>query len=433
MIRFACVVAALLVLSATPAEAQLRAVADGPTPVLFGDRVLWGTRSNGIMHFVSAPVTGNPPAPAVPFGDVPMRARDVMWLAASGAQVAVQLRDFGAPRAPGRLYAAGPDGAFRELAGDVGEEPFDPLWPPVSVTTQGVFTQEATPTLRSAERSGDERSARGSGAKTAVVLPPEGDPGFVAAAGGLGVASTDGALIVFDLRSGTELHQVSLEEFDAQVTSLALSPTGDVAATVAVGDGSDVLLWAPAGASRVRVLATQARMETVATAGGRVAYVGSNRLDSGVRVTVLDGATGTTLFRGPISETADRLSFDGSYLTFATGGCTLVATVDPASSADVLPPGPCVRSEATVAPVADEQQHGNYRLEVACLSAPAADCRVDVRLKTLAGHPAGRLAARVARGRSRVLHIPLRAHGQQFRITVRVTDPDGRTRTIYDA
>ena len=119
----------------------------------------------------------------------------------------------------------------------MGEEPFDPLWPPLSVTAHGVFTQEATPLLRDP-----------AGAKTEVVLPPESNAGFVAAAGAVGVASTDGALIVFDLRSGTELHQIALGRYDAQVTSLAVSPAGDVAATVAVGDGSDVLLWAPAGA-----------------------------------------------------------------------------------------------------------------------------------------------------------------------------------------
>ena len=107
--------------------------------------------------------------------------------------LAVQLRDGGSPRAPGRLYVAGPDGAFRLLAGDVGEEPFDPLWPPVSVTAAGVFTQEATPLLRDPV----------AGRRTEVVLPPESNAGFVAAAGDVGVASTDGALIVFDLRSGT--------------------------------------------------------------------------------------------------------------------------------------------------------------------------------------------------------------------------------------
>ena len=63
-----------------------------------------------------------------------------------------------------------------------------------------------------------------------------------------------------------------------------------------------MLLYAPAGASRVRVLAREVRMEAVATAGGRVAYVGSNRLDAGVRVTVVDGASGARLFRGPVAR-----------------------------------------------------------------------------------------------------------------------------------
>src|SRR5690348_14960131 len=127
MIRIACVVGALLLTASTPAFAQLRAVSDGPTPVLLGDRVLWGERSGETMQFVSAPVSGGP---AVPFGSLPVPRRDVMWLAASPSLLAVQLRDFGSPRAPGRLYVAGTDGAFRLLAGDVGEEPFDPLWPP---------------------------------------------------------------------------------------------------------------------------------------------------------------------------------------------------------------------------------------------------------------------------------------------------------------
>ena len=272
MIRSACVVAALWSLLPAPANAQLRAVSDGPAPVLAGDRVLWGQRSGEIVHFVSAPVSGGP---AVPFGDLAVPRHDTMWLAASPGLVAVQLRDSGSPSAPARLYVAGPDGAFRLFADDVGEEPFDPLWPPLSVTSQGVFTQEAVPLLRKL-----------TGGRTEVVVPPEGNAGFVAAAGDVGVASTDGALIVLDLRSGIELHQVALGEYDAQVTSLAVSPAGDVAATTAVGDGSDVVLYAPAGAARVRALAREVRMETVTTAGGRVAYVGSNRLDAGVRVTV---------------------------------------------------------------------------------------------------------------------------------------------------
>src|SRR3954452_2929141 len=98
MIRSACVVAALWLLLPAPANAQLRAVSDGPTPVLAGDRVLWGQRSGDILHFVSAPVSGGP---AVPFGDLAMSRRDAVWLAASPALVAVQLRDSGSASAPG--------------------------------------------------------------------------------------------------------------------------------------------------------------------------------------------------------------------------------------------------------------------------------------------------------------------------------------------
>ena len=390
MLRNLGVVAALLLTMATPAQAQLRAVSDGAAPILSGDRVLWGQRSGAIMHVVAAPLSGGAP---VPFGDVPIRRSDDVWLAASPAQVAVQLRDSSSPSAPARLYLAGPDGAFQLLAGDVGEEPFDPLWPPLSVTAAGVFTQEAVPQLRDA-----------AGRRTDVVLPPEGSPGFVAAAGSVGVASTDGALIVFDLRSGTELHQISLEDYDAQVTSLAVSPAGDVAATVAVGDGSDVLLWAPAGASRVRALAREVRMESVATAGGRVAYVGSNRLDAGVRVTILDGASGRTVFRGPVTATAERLSFDGTHLAYATDACTLLATE---GTAAVIPPGPCVRTETTVTRLE------GARAEVTCLSAPSSSCRV---------RAAGRTTT-VPRGRTRAIRLPRGG-------TVRVIDPDGRTRTV---
>ena len=404
MFRLGCVVTALVFMVATPADAQLRAVADGPTPVLFGNRVLWGTTSGGVMHFVSAPVTGGP---AVPFGDVPARAPRRALAGRLAVEVAVQLRSVDSPRAPGRLYAAGPDGAFRELAGDVGEEPFDPLWPPLSVTTEGVFTQEATPTLRSL-----------TGAKTDAVLPPEGDPGFVAAAGGVGVASTDGVLIVFDLRSGTELHQISLGSFDAQVTSLAVSPAGDVAATTATGDGSDVVLWAPAGAKEVRVLATLARAEEVATAGGRVAFVGSNRLDAGVRVTVLDGATGAKLFHGPITAEAGGLSLDGAHIAYRTEACTLVSDVTAASSSSVVPAGACVRTAATVASLA---RAGAFaRVEVACLSAPGDTCRVATRLGS------ARATARIPAGRTRILRL----RGRGAKLSVRVTDPDGRSRAV---
>jgi hypothetical protein len=159
----------------------------------------------------------------------------------------------------------------------------------------------------------------------------------------------------------------------------------------------------------VRALAREVRMETVTTAGGRVAYVGSNRHDMGVRVTVVDGTSGARLFRGPVSDVADRLSFDGTHLTYATAGCTLLATV-PTANVGVLPAGPCVRTEATVARL------DGLRASVTCLSTPTASCRVAY----------GKHRLSVPRGRTRFFRL---ARG----VTVRVVDPDGRTRTVFDS
>ena len=167
----------------------------------------------------------------------------------------------------------------------------------------------------------------------------------------------------------------------------------------------------------MRVLATLARAEEVATAGGRVAFVGSNRLDAGVRVTVLDGATGTGLFRGPITAEAGGLSFDGAHVAYRTEACTLVSDVTAASSSSVVPAGACVRTAATVASLSPAGAYA--RAEVACLSAPR-DARVATRLGS------ARATARIPAGRSRILR--LRARGAK--ISVRVTDPDGRSRAV---
>jgi hypothetical protein len=73
-----------------------------------------------------------------------------------------------------------------------------------------------------------------------------------------------------------------------------------------------------------------------------------------------------------------------------------------------------------------------YEAQLTCLSVPAVRCRVVAGLTTRGGRSAGRVVTTVPRGRARVVRIPVKARGQ-LRLTVRVTDPDGRTRTVYDA
>ena len=383
----------------TPASAQLRALAPADDaaggPVLLGDRVLWGTASGGAFHVVSAPGAGGP---ATPFGQLPLSRGDAVALAAGPGLVAVELRDPRALSARGRLFGAGADGAFRPLSTDVGDAPIAPYASGLQVTGEGVLTLEDGTGAYLHPLAGGRRE---------VALPPGADPEHVAVAGELGVAPTpEGALVVFDLHNDSEVREISLGRYDAAtINGLAISPAGDVAATVPAGDGDDVLLWAPAGASRVRVLRTGRQYSRVAIAGTRVAFAGGDGLREGVRAFVVDAATRRTVFRGPPASDLSALQFDGSTVAFATADCLLAG---PAVSRFTLPAGPCVRTDVTVAEV-------RGGLEIGCINAPERRCRVTV----------GRRHARVPRGSARVLKVAGRG-----RVTVRVTDPGGRTRTV---
>ena len=177
---------------------------------------------------------------------------------------------------------------------------------PVQVSDLGVVTLE----------DGGVWLRRG-GRRVEIALPPGANPELVAVAGTVGVAPVpEGALVVFDLRSGVELRQVSLGEYDpVNLDGLAVSPAGDVAATVPAGDGTGVLVWAPAGASGVQVLARGAsRLGRVAVAGGRVAYVTGAKLREGVRAVVVDPAGPREVLRGPPVYDVTSLSFDGAWL-----------------------------------------------------------------------------------------------------------------------
>ena len=152
-------------------------------------------------------------------------------------------------------------------------------------------------------------------------------------------------LIVFDLRSGTEIRQVGLGRFeDETLNGLSISPEGDVAASVPVGDGSDVLLYSPSWDDGVHVLATGAQFEGVATAGGRVAFVGGPlpATACGCRCS----RRRRRVYRGPWVSDATGLAFDGRSLAFRTRGCGYAGPVG--ASEARLPAGPCGRSEVTV-------------------------------------------------------------------------------------
>jgi hypothetical protein len=420
MPRIACAVVALFFLFTAPAGAQLRAIGERSLagPVLLGDRVLWAVPGPGVASVVGAPVAGGP---ATPFGSVPAAAGDTVDLRAGTTSVAALVRDPSA--VAGRLFSAAGDGVFTPLATDVGDGPVTPYVPGVQVTDAGVITLE----------SGVGAFLRtGPGLAQEVALPPGADPEIVATGGALGVAPTaEGILVIFDLHTDTEVRQISLDRFDAAtVNGIAISPSGDVALTVPIGDGSDVLLWAPAGASRVRELRRGQEYSTVATAGGQVAWIGGDGLRDGTRVTVIDAATRRTVFRGPPASDLANLSFDGRNVAFATTFCSLAGPASPASSRLTLPAGACLRSDVAVNEESPSVRGNRYRVRVACINAPTSRCRVHARVSARSGKLAGRVETQLPRGGSRILEIPIHARGG-LRLTVRVIDPDGRTRTVY--
>jgi hypothetical protein len=409
MLRRLAVLILLVLLAPAPASAQLRALSRTGTPVLSGERVFWGERSGGALQVLSAPVGGGE---ATPFGSVPLDGEAEHRLAAASGRVAAVVG--------GRLFVAGADGVFGLAARDIGAEPIEfRAVSFVQVTARGVLTLERVPFLRD-----------GGGTRRAVTLPPEADPELIATAGGLGVVAAQGALIVFDLRSGTEIRQVALGRFeDETLNGLSLSPEGDVAATVPAGDGDDVLLYSPAWDDRVRVLATGTQFEGVATAGGRVAFVGGSPVRDGVRVSVLDG-DGAVVWRGPWVSEATALAFDGRALAFRTGDCGLGGVIGGWEAR--LPAGACMRSDVTVGA---EVRPRRVIARVACVNAPGDRCRVSAVVRTSGGSVVGRSRAFVRRGGAKRLRIALNARGRRaapelLRLNVRVTDPDGRSRVI---
>ena len=332
----------------------------GAGPVLSGSRVVWSQGSS----VLAAPIAGGAPSRL-------FSLPGVSALSASGDSLAVVAGD--------ALFVDG-----RRLTPSLGSPPFSPIVPAVAATDVGVAALE------------DSRlylhDARG---RRLVPLPPGADPAHVAVGGRFGVAPVpEGALVVFDLESGSEQRQISLGSFNpVNVEGLALSPTGDVALTVPAGDGDDVLLWAPAGSSRVRVLARGRTFGIVAAADGRVAYVRGTAL-GGSSVVVVDGS-GRVVSRGPVVGEVRTLSFDGAAVGFSTGSCLVVET----GSNRALPAGPCSRT------VILSDREGGQRVRVACLNAPGASCRVRVRSR------GGRVrVARVARGRVRVLRDAVSVH-----------------------
>jgi hypothetical protein len=417
--RILCAVAALSLGFPGAASARLQAVVDDPVGMaLMGDRVVAATVTGELLRLSSAPVSGGPFAP---FADVPV-GRDYAGVELAGAPQGAAVAVW--PLAGrGRLVAFGADGAPRLSDSNLGDPPISGRMAPLHMTALGALTLEGSTNAFLRDGTGPARE---------VALPPGTDPEMIAAAGTYGVApSPEGALVVFDLRTDVEVGAISLGRFDpGTLNGLSVSPSGEVAASVPSGDGGDVLLWAPAGASRVRVVAVGREFGRVVAAGGLVAFVrGDGRLDEGERVEIIDPARRRVVFRGPWVRYVSGLAFDGRSVAFWSGDCGFVSPASPGSSRASIPAGACFRSEVEVNRFVPAVVDGRYRLRVACVSG-YRECRVNVRI-TRRGRILARARARVSHRTARILSIPVR-RSDGLRVRVDAIDPDGRTRVLLE-
>lgn len=188
-------------------------------------------------------------------------------------------------------------------------------------------------------------------------------------------------------------------------------------------DGFDFLGWAPAGAAEPRIALAGDEFGHVATAGGLIALEMPAMGGDAELVAVLDPSTKPTrvLFRGPPAAVVRGLDFDGRNVAWATDGCQLVADVG-SPQVDVIPAGPCVRTEASFT----QYVPSSVRYRIRCIATPARRCRIDLRVFSSRLKRLARRVITIPRGRSRIVRVPVRA--ELFFTRARVIDPDGRRR-----
>jgi hypothetical protein len=410
-------------------------------PALAGDRVVYADATRDSLRVLSEPVTGGPRSE---LARVATRNRfvDPLWnLAAAPDGVAVQTY-----RVRRERLLAGP------LAG-----PLQPVahGAPARLRAEEerrLFAVPGGPLLLE-RAAGRPRSVR------AVLRPPGGPARVLAFPRGadlrtLAVAGALAAVVVprarnvslIDLPTGTVRDRVPLGDFaDTLLIDLAVSAGGDVALTVEDGSGADFVGWAPAGAAGPpRIVVAGDAFGHLRTAGGRIAMQQPVGGLDGARVVVVDpsGPEPRVLFRGPPTSALVRdLDYDGTHVAWSTDSCQFIAPAVPQASTRRVPPGHCVRTEASLITYQPRLVPGRprfMRVRAHCLTAPGRRCRIE--LEAVHERTVGRLTARLPVGTARVLRVRIsrrasrllqRDHTAPVFLYATLRDPGGRARRRF--
>ena len=428
---------ALIAAVAAPADAAIRPLAprseDGAGPAIAGTDVIF-SRASGRRGIVLRAVPGTR-GPARSAGRVtaPGSGRVVEWTVGGGPTgLAVRLATSESAR---NSLVVGPAGG-----------PFTPLTPPPSLGNEpGDVGGPAWPVAGGVLTEGSRRSnfaLRTAGGGVRPVRLPAGAQVAVASASGtelaIAVASGSGlrSVAILNLASGVTREIAAGPLRDRLPTGLGLGPDE----SVAISTDRGVVGYAAPGAATLAVLPGRRFPDILAPAGGRIAMVNDG---VGERVTVVRpgsaAARPVAEYRGPVAADIDTLTFDGARAAWGTEGCQVVSDTDRASSAAVLPRGPCVRTEAEGLPDRRPRLHrGRYlRLRVDCLAAPGRACTVRVRARDPRGRSVGVVNTRIGVGRAARVRVPVRREARRrvrgdvsnTSFDLKMVDPDGRSRT----
>jgi hypothetical protein len=251
-------------------------------------------------------------------------------------------------------------------------------------------------------------------------MPRGADLEHVAVAGSTLAVVTRREVVLLELPSGAVRSRLPLGDYArAVVLGLDVSEAGEVA--LAVDQGFDTVLWWPAGATEPRVALGGDQFGHVAIAAGLIAMQVPALGGDAARVAVIDPSSDPPrfLFRGPPAAAVRGLDFDGRSVAWATDGCQLVADIG-SPRIDVIPAGPCVRTEASFTQFVPS----SVRYRIRCITSPGPRCRIDLRAYD--PYPVARRVVTVPRGRARM--VRMRVPAEHFITRARVIDPGGQRR-----